>query len=254
MLLMITLNVYSQKVDCLERCFYCTGKNVIYMDSTIVNGKTVYTDSLIVKVSVLYTDSIVSNGLVVYTDSSITYSPLNYDITLKNSFPFTSAIYRNECEYLELIKSSFIMFWYDEENKTISDNKKGYFIYSSDKKYIKYAYIKDVDGELYIKYNPIIKDNIGNVSFSINQFSELSNWMQNEMNKGKIVSLGYKNEQRFICKSFDTDSLRIIDKYTSTNYNETQTWAHQQMEKGYQVDIDYNKAHTYFAIALKKEN
>jgi len=240
----MTMNVYSQKVDCSGRCFYCTGENVIYMDSTIVNGITVYTDSLMVKVSVIYTDSIVNNGVVVYTDSSITFSPMNYHIVLKDSTPFTSAIYRNDCEFIYLLLNSISMM---ELNKC-------YFIFSSDKKYIKYALIKDVNSKLYAKYNPIKKDNNASISFSINNDKNIIKWIQNEMDKGRIVSFGYKNERRFICKSFDMDSVKIIDKYRSTNYDETQAWAHQQMEKGYKVDINYDKEiNEYVAIAKKRE-
>jgi hypothetical protein len=49
-----------------------------------------------------------------------------------------------------------------------------------------------------------------------------------------------------------TDSLKMIDKFTSTNYEKTQRWAHQQMEKGYKVDINYNKkTKEYIAVVLR---
>lgn len=51
-----------------------------------------------------------------------------------------------------------------------------------------------------------------------------------------------------------TDSLKMIDKFTSTNFKDTQDWAHQQMDKGYRVEIKYNKkTNQYIAIALKRE-
>lgn len=240
-LLVISINAYSQKEDCLGRCFYCTEKNVIYTDSTIIDGITVYTDSLMVKVSVVYTDSIETNGTVFYTDSSITYSPMNYHIVLKDSSPFTAAIYRNDCEFIYLLLNSISMM---ELNKC-------YFIFSSDKKYIKYALIRDVNSKLYAIYNPIKKDNNVGISFSLNNDKNIIKWIQNEIDKGKIVSFGCKNKRRYICKSFDMDSVRIIDNYTSTNFNDTQTWAHQQMGKDYKVDINYNKETKEYIAIIK---
>lgn len=228
-ILVMTMNVYSQKVDCTGRCFYCTGKNVIYTDSTIIDGITVYTDSLMVKVS------------VVYTDSSITFSPINYHIVLKDSTPFTATIYRNDCEFIYLILNSISMM----------ELNKSYFIFSSDKKYVNYAIIKDIDTELYAKYNPIKKDNNASISFSINNDKNIIKWIQNEMDKGRIVSFGYKNERKFICKSFDKDTCTIFDNYTSTNFNDTQSWAHQQMGKGYKVDINYNKETKEYIAIIK---
>ncbi|MDD3281668.1 MAG: hypothetical protein PHC83_08885 [Bacteroidales bacterium] len=238
-LLGITINVYSQKEDCTGFPFYLRENNVVYMDSTFVNGIKIYTDSIIVEEIITYTDSTLVNGLLVYTDSNIHLEVKNYPISLINNLPFTSAIYRNDCEFIYLILNSISMM----------ELNKSYFIFSSDKKHVNYAITKDIDTELYAKYNPIKKDNNASISFSINNDKNIIKWIQNEMDKGRIVSFGYKNERRFICKSFDMDSIKIIDKYRSNNYDETQAWAHHQMGKGYKVDINYNKeAKEYIAI------
>lgn len=260
----ITMNAYSQKVDRSERCFYCTGESVIYTDSTIVNGATVYTDSLIVDISVVYTDSTVIDGSIIYTDSNITYSPRNYHITLTNNPPFKSAIYRNNCEYFELIQSCTFMLW-----MPIPDEKRGYFIFSSDKKFVNYAFIKDIDGELYAKYNPMKKENNGSITFSMRNSNKLTDWIQKEMDKGRIVSMGCKNKRKYICKSFwinpdvtidtnegsDSMCLKLIKvtSHFSQDFNETLAWAHEQMAKGYTVVINYNKR-TKEYIAKRREN
>lgn len=202
--LIISLNAYSQKVDCSGRPFYLSGKSVIYTDSTIVNGKSIYTDSLIVDISVVYTDSVVMDGVVIYTDSIVNSHVKNYHIILKNNPPFQSAIYRDNCEFKNLMMLSLSMLWKQQIND-IPDEKKAYFIFSSDKKYVNYAYIKDTERELYAKYNPMKEDNNESISFSLNHDKNFMKWVEKEMNKGRIVSMGCKNKRKYICKSFNKD-------------------------------------------------
>jgi hypothetical protein len=203
----ITTNAYSQKKDCSDSpfYFYLSGdkmNRIIYTDSTIVNSVTVYTDSLIVDFAVVYTDSIIVDASVIYTDSMLSYK-VDYPITLTNNPPFKKAIYRDYCEFSHQI---FLMtsILSRQQGTNFSDEKKGYYILSSDDRFIRYAFLTKADGELYDKYSPIEENNKTCFSFSKRQYGKLVNWIQQEIDKGLIVSvtIGSKNKKTYIAKLF----------------------------------------------------
>jgi len=200
--LVVSMNAYSQKRNCSDGYpFYMSGDTIIYTDSVIKNGLTVYTDSLVVKISTIYLDSVVIDGSIVYTDSAISYE-MDYPITLKDNPLFKKAIYRDYCEFINLINDITFTVWAQVHN---SDEKKGYYILSSDDRFINYAFLTKKDNrELYAKYNPVGKDNSSSLSSVIRTIREnkLMRWVRQEMKKGLIVSIGSRNGLTYIGKSF----------------------------------------------------
>lgn len=202
--LIITVNAYSQKQDCSEHPFHLSEEYipVFYVDSIIVDGLTVYTDSITMDiVSVDYTDSVEIDGSLIYIGGNV--YKVNYPITLTNNPPFKKAIYRGDyCEFFRLMHRITARLWGQQVSKT-SDEKGRYYILSSGNKYINYAYMRTSDDDFYTKYNPLREDNNGSFSFSDRQFNKLMNWVQQEMDKGLIVTVGSKNKRTYIAKSFD---------------------------------------------------
>ena len=79
-----------------------------------------------------------------------------YPITLKDNSLFKKAVYHNDFELMSHIRYSL----YYQRKK---DDKKGYFVLTSDSKYINYAFLEKKDGYLYTKYNPLNEYNSGTV-------------------------------------------------------------------------------------------
>jgi hypothetical protein len=199
----IAMSAYSQKEDCF-RPFYVSGDRIIYTDSTVVNDVAVYTDSLIVDISVVYTDSIIVEGSVIYTDSTRSYH-VDYPITLTGNPPFKKAFYRDSCEFIYQIRWITFNLW-GQQRTNSSNEKKGYYILSANGRFIHYAFLTKEDGELYTKYNPIAEDKKGSFSFSERQYGKLLTWIQQEMDKGLIVSLTIDGKSmkryRYVTKLF----------------------------------------------------
>lgn len=208
--LFFTTSAYSQNINCFEEYnpFYLfSGKasKVYYIDSSLVNGTTIYTDSITVNVSIVYTDSIVAEGVVIYTDSSVTgHVVTNYPISLKNDFPFKNALFRDDyCGFWR--EMTYVSFWLEWANSNKSDDKSRICIFSSDDKYIKYAFIENSDKDLYDKYNPIQKNDKESFSFSEKQFyNKMINWVRDKAFEGSIVSVG-KKKKKYIIRLFNSN-------------------------------------------------
>ena len=201
--LFVATSAYSQTIDDCSRPFYMTGESVIYIDSIVVEGKTIYTDSLLVNVTVTYKDSIIVDDKVVYTDSSMSFGVV-YPIIIAENPPFRYATFLNDyCGFLNQMSLIYIGFTKNFHSKTTS----GYHIFSMDNKYIKYDFLTPKDGELYAKYNPFQEKNKETLRFSNRQYyNKLFDWIQKEICEGKIVSIDIdssKKRKTFIGKSFN---------------------------------------------------
>lgn len=203
-LMLLCVKVDAQKNKVPEKPFYLIGNSdVYYTDSSVINGQTVYTDSLVWEKKVIYTDSIVDeNALVIYTDSNICKELKNYHIQLHNDPLFTAAIYKNSYDYHNLMQLTIIKLLQEQSNK-VPVEKGMYFVFSSDKKYVKYASVRYSDTDKYKNYLPITENKNSSYTFSMSNMKHACNWVATEMEKGNIVSIGRKNKHQYICKSFE---------------------------------------------------
>ena len=201
----ISVNAYSQKRNCCGHFpFDYSQSGIIYIDSIIVNGVTVYTDSIVIERVVVYTDSMIVNGSVVYTDSSVSQRVTNYPITLTNKSPFNKAVFRDYCEFRNLMLLHIHFRLWCQQVSKLSDGKKGYYILSSDDRYINYAFISETDDK-FSEYDPMDDG----FSFSQKRYCYLMDWVEQEIDKGLMVSIGVKSikniksKRTYIAKSFN---------------------------------------------------
>lgn len=203
----MTANAYSQKRDCKGRYFDTLRSRIAYTDSSMINGSTVYTDSLIeVDIIITYNDDTVGAVIKGFISDagSRAFDRIHYPITLSDNPPFKEAIFRDYCEFLHRLDFMDVML-YRQERKNLPNEEKGYYIISSDDKYINYAFLSRDDGELHTKYNPITGDNNeSSFSFSQRQYGKFIKHVQHELNKGLIVSFGRKNKKTYVVKTFSS--------------------------------------------------
>lgn len=97
------------------------------------------------------------------------------------------------------------LFRLEFSNINKSDDKSKICIFSSDDKYIKYAFIENSDKDLYDKYNPIQKNDKESFSFSEKQFyNKMINCVRDKAFEGSIVSVG-KKKKKYIIRLFNSN-------------------------------------------------
>jgi len=121
----------------------------------------------------------------------------NYPIGLINNLPSKDAIYRDYCEFWELMFLIKVRLWRERVDNP-SDEKERYFMLSPDGRYINYGLIKEADDKIYTEYNPIDSD----ISFSQKRYDKLMNWVLQEIGNGRKVSIGSNNRKTYFVKSF----------------------------------------------------
>jgi hypothetical protein len=168
----------------------------IYMDSNIVKGLTVYTDSIKVDFSSKKDDYMYVRDYGSHNVKGSSFYKIYYPITLKDNPLFKKSVYYNDFELMSHIRYSL----YYQRKKT---EKNGYFILTSDGKYINYAFLEKKDGDLYTKYNPFNEDDSGTVMRVKIKGKKMKDWLTQklEMNKNKIISVT-QNGKVYIVKLF----------------------------------------------------
>ena len=123
----------------------------------------------------------------------------NYPFTLTDDTLFARAVFRNDCEFRNLMLQIYFRTRREQLSK-LSSEKEKYFILSANNRFINYGLISEEDNEFYAEYSPIDSD----ISFSQRQYDKLMDWVIQEIDNGRKVSImSRKNKRRYIVKSFD---------------------------------------------------
>ena len=171
----------------------------LYVDSNTVNGLT-YIDSI--KVDVLYKNIndncifVSGDGMILESDGFPFYI-IHYPIFLKDNPLFKQAVYHGDCGLV-----SYITLCFQQKYMTLEGERKKYCILSSDGKYVNYAFLGEMDGDLYIKYNPFSEDNSSTITTI--KSKKFRPWITQELekNKNKVFSV-IKNGKIYIVKLFN---------------------------------------------------
>ncbi|MDD3281670.1 MAG: hypothetical protein PHC83_08895 [Bacteroidales bacterium] len=131
------------------------------------------------------------------------------------------------------------------------------FILTETEAPFQYAIYQEDEDSLFANIKSILEEetNFGYFALSFNDENNLLFY-------GFISETSSYYDTTWIIDQIDTNEgsgytcfgWKIKDKKESEDFNETQEWAHEKMQQGYRVDINYNKrTKKYFAIALKWE-
>ena len=177
--------------------FLCDTTLYIYMDSSIINGLTVHTDSIRVDVS-NNDDCIIvfgsSNFHTMSQNNGGLLYKIHYPIPLIDNPLFKKAVYHNDESWLTTSNVTHVLYHQEKEKKN------GFFVFSSDGKYINYGFLEEKDGDVYTKYNPLNENNSSTV-MTIKR-KKLRDWLSQEMNKKDEVFSIAKKGDVYVVKSF----------------------------------------------------
>ena len=133
-------------------------------------------------------------------DTVHSYRSGTYPFKLTDKPPFKEAVYRDATELFRLM--GLFNVYCSRMQKTTKD-KDEYFIISCDDKYIYYGFLKESNGELYAKYNPLKEeDKDMHPVIRTKKEQNLDYWVIRELNKGSTVSIIGDKEGTYIGKSF----------------------------------------------------
>ena len=167
----------------------------IHVDSNIINGfvgiDSVKVDIFSKNVNDNHTFVTMGEGMIPRNDVSLFYK-IHYPIPLIDNPLFKQAVYRDDVCGLILA-----LHFPQKESE-----EKGYYILSSNNKYVNYAFLEKKDGNLYTKYDPLNEDDITTIMTI--KSKNFHSWITQELekNENKIVSIT-KNGKVYIVKLFN---------------------------------------------------